>query len=265
MASPHERSVLINRDGAGSDTRELEEMSGKFQRLEQHTYGRLDSALVAVAAYAIEFLGTLVLVLAITTSGDAVLAPLGIGFTLMILVFWGGHISGGMYNVAVSVGVLLAGRGKLAPGRAGVYILVQLLGGLCGAFLGLYLTGNVSYPGSLPSFGKILVAEGIWTFTLLSVILNVATVEANDGNSYYGLAIGGTVVAGAVIMGPISGGIFNPAVAVGLFFADLASGGHPKWQLLLIDIGAELAGAAAAALFFRMTNAKEYTLHQLTK
>ena len=64
--------------------------------------------------------------------------------------------------------------------------------------------------------GRSLVAEFLFTFALAYVVLNVATAKGTAGNSNYGLAIGFTVLTGAFAVGAISGGAFNPAVAVGI-------------------------------------------------
>ncbi len=75
--------------------------------------------------------------------------------------------------------------------------------------------------------------------------MNVATAKGTAGNSFYGLAIGFTVMAGAFAVGPASGGAFNPAVAVGV-----ATAGVADWTNIWIPLTADLAGGAAAALVF---------------
>src|ERR671936_723502 len=67
-----------------------------------------------------------------------------------------------------------------------------------------------------PLVGPALLAEFLFTFALVYVVLNAATAEGTSGNSFYGLAIGLTVMTGAFAVGDISGGAFNPAVAVGI-------------------------------------------------
>ena len=64
---------------------------------------------------------------------------------------------------------------------------------------------------------QALGAEFLYTFALVFVILNVATSEATEGNGYYGAAISFVVLAGALTVGGISGGSFNPAVTGALF------------------------------------------------
>lgn len=94
-----------------------------------------------------------------------------------------------------------------------------------------------------------LVAEFLFTFALAYVVLNVATSKETANNSFYGLAIGMTVMAGAFAVGSISGGAFNPAVAVALGVMQLV-----KFSSIWIHITADFAGALVAALIFRILN-----------
>lgn len=87
------------------------------------------------------------------------------------------------------------------------------------------------------------------------VVLNVATSRGTEGNSFYGMAIGFTVVVGAYAVGPISGGAFNPAVAVGV-----AAMGLVAWPNLWIFLVGNFAGGAAAALVFRALNPDDLAL-----
>ena len=210
-------------------------------RPEQETPRPLGPRLVA------EFIGTffLVLTVCIATSpkhGAGALAPIAIGSVLMVMVFAGGHISGGHYNPAVSTAVLI--RGKLGLTDWFRYVTVQLTAAAAGGLLARALDG----PGHAFALGgtwKILAVEFIFTFALAYVVLNVATSKATDGNSYFGLAIGFTVVAGAFAVGGISGGAFNPAVALG---ASLL--GTFTWDHYWIYVIATLLGGAAAAQAF---------------
>jgi aquaporin Z len=81
---------------------------------------------------------------------------------------------------------------------------------------------------------------------LVYVVLNVATAKGTSSNSFYGLAIGFTVLVGAFSVGDISGGAFNPAVAVGISVMGLS-----PWPNIWIYFVAEFAGAAAAAGAFK--------------
>jgi aquaporin Z len=196
----------------------------------------------------VEFIGTFFLVLtvgmAVATAGN--LAPLAIGSVLMVMVFAGGHVSGAHYNPAVSTAVLL--RGKMTPDEYVRYLVAQVLAALAAAavvaILGYTPTSAVAVAGA----GKMLIAEFLFTFALAYVVLNVATAEDTEGNSFYGLAIGFTLAAGILAVGSISGGAFNPAVAIGATVMGLFSWGH-----IWIYLVANFAGGAAAAYAFRLT------------
>jgi len=103
-------------------------------------------------------------------------------------------------------------------------------------------------PGSLATVPALL-AEFLFTFALVYVVLNVATAKGTSGNSFYGLAIGMTVMTGAFAVGNISGGAFNPAVAVGISMMGLAA-----WSNIWIYWVSELVAGAAAALVFKIAN-----------
>jgi len=203
--------------------------------------------------YLTEFIGTFFLVLTVGMClikpdvGSVALAPLAIGSALMVMVYAGGHISGGHYNPAVTLAVW--SRGKCPSSDVPGYMLSQVAGAFVAASLALYLKGNPDMaPGKmefLPSF----LAEFVGTFALAYVVLNVATAKGTAGNSNYGLAIGFTVTVMAFALGGISGGAFNPAVAVGITVMGLAKGAN-IWIFLL----AEFAAAVLAAAAFRFVN-----------
>ncbi|MBW7885861.1 MAG: aquaporin [Caldilineaceae bacterium] len=199
--------------------------------------------------YVTEFIGTFFLVFTVGMAAVAGLAgdfaPLAIGSVLMVMIFAGGHISGGHYNPAVSLAVLV--RGKLTSNELIMYWIAQLLAGAIAALVVLYLTGPAA-PATLailPAF----VVEILFTFALAFVMLNVATASGTKDNSFYGLAIGFTVMAGAFAVGKISGGVFNPAVALGISVMGAAS-----WVDIWIFLVANLAGGALAGLVFRYLN-----------
>jgi aquaporin Z len=179
--------------------------------------------------------------------GAGGLAPIAIGASLMIMVYAGGHISGGHYNPAVSTAVFL--RGKLSATEYVAYVIAQLIGAVLAAGGAGYLHGGAGAgPGAI-HVGPAMLAEFLFTFALCYMVLNVATVKSVEGNSYYGLAIGSTVMVGAFSVGSISGGAFNPAVAVGITLLHLSATGD-LWVLLV----GEILGAIAAAGIFRALN-----------
>jgi len=197
--------------------------------------------------YLVEFIGTFFLVLtiglAVLEPGAGAMAPLAIGCALMVMVYAGGHISGAHYNPAVTLAVWLRGR---CPARdVTPYMGAQIIGGLVASFIVLFVKGPSAVPPARPDSIPALLVEFLYTFALCYVVLNVATSRNTVGNSFYGLAIGFTVTAGAYSAGAISGGAFNPAVAVGITVMGLSNLGS-MWIFLL---GNFLGGALAAATF----------------
>lgn len=173
-------------------------------------------------------------------------APLAIGAALMVMIFAGGHISGAHYNPAVTLGVLV--RGKIDPASAVAYWVAQIAGAALA-----WLAVTALQPGMPPTprlvhlhVGPALVAEFLFTFALVYVVLNVATAKETENNSFYGLAIGFTVMAGAFAVGGVSGGAFNPAVAVGASLMNIFA-----WSNFWIYLVADLLAAVVAALVFR--------------
>jgi aquaporin Z len=201
----------------------------------------------------VEFIGTFFLVLtvglAVANAGD--LAPVAIGAALMVMVFAGGHVSGGHFNPAVSTAVFL--RGKMASSREyGAYVVTQLVAGVVAALVVIVLGFDYDEAAATDGAGKMLIAEFLFTFALAWVVLNVATARGTADNSFYGLAIGFTVLTGAYAVGTISGGAFNPAVALGAMTMGLFS-----WGDIWIYAIATILGGAAAAYAFLATQPGE--------
>ena len=203
--------------------------------------------------YLTEFIGTFFLCLTVgmTVLNGTPLAPLAIGSSLMIMVYMGGHISGGHYNPAVSLAVLL--RGALPAAQFVPYVVSQLLGAAAAGLMTQLLMGNTAAPA--PSVDATTMAatlnEVLFTFALCLVVLNVATSSKTKGNSYYGLAIGFTVVVGAFAGGGVSGGAYNPAVGLGLNLVHGLLTGASMGHVWLYLVG-PLVGGALAALVFRV-------------
>jgi aquaporin Z len=204
--------------------------------------------------YIAEFIGTFFLVLTIgltvIAGGAGVIPPLAIGSVLMVMVFAGGHISGAHYNPAVTLAVWI--RGRCDTKDVGPYMLVQVIGAALAAGIVKFLKGGVPVTAMSPPVGPALLAEVLFTFALAYVVLNVATAKGTAGNSFYGLAIGMTVLVGAFAVGGISGGVFNPAVAVGISAMGLSS-----WANLWIYLVADFLGALIAALTFKSLNPQD--------
>ena len=193
--------------------------------------------------YITEFIGTFFLVLTIGLTGN----PLAIGAALMVMIYAGGHISGAHYNPAVTIAVLI--RGKVSAIDALVYIASQLAGAVVAAIITGIFKELPSESVQQVDISKALVAEILGTFALAYVVLNVATAKANSGNSYFGLAIGFTVMAMAFCFGEYSGGAFNPAVAMGASVMKIFA-----WKNIWIYLVGCFGGAALAAIVFKMNN-----------
>src|SRR2546430_6688927 len=119
--------------------------------------------------YIAEFIGTFFLVLTIGCTGigasSGVIAPLAIGAALMIMVFAGGHISGGHYNPAVTLGVWM--RGKCETKDVVPYWVSQFIGAaIAAAVVKFFKTGVTIAPGS-PQVVPALLAEFLFTFALV--------------------------------------------------------------------------------------------------
>jgi aquaporin Z len=202
--------------------------------------------------YIVEAIGTFFFILTIglvlrNPGGPIPLAPVAIGSALMVMIYAGGHVSGGHFNPAVTLAVFL--RGRCAPRDVGPYIIAQLIGAALGAAVARFLTPTSGLAPVGVAVVPALVAEFLFTFALCTVVLNVATAKGTSGNSFYGLAIGFTVLVGAFAVGHISGGAFNPAVVLGLIIVRLLDVAQ-CW----IHIIAEVAAALAAASLFRTIN-----------
>jgi aquaporin Z len=204
----------------------------------------------------VEFIGTFFLVLVIGLTGN----PLAIGTVLMIMVFAGGHISGAHYNPAVTVAILL--RNKITITEAFLYMLVQVIGAVAAALLVQWFTGDVPKTplDFTDSVSYPLVAELLGTFALAYVVLNVAIAKGNAGNSFYGLAIGFAVFAMATAFGPVSGGAFNPAVAIGASVMKAFA-----WKNIWVYLVGCFGGGILAALVFNFVNVEDKPVPPLPK
>ncbi len=205
-----------------------------------------------VRKYAVEAIGAffLTFVVVVSVLSHSVFTPLAAGATLMVMIYAGGHISGGHYNPAVTLAVLV--RGRIGIGDAVPYWIAQVVGGVVA---GVVARAAVNPPAvttltlSGHTEAAAAVVELLITFALCYVMLNVATSKDQPGNGFFGLAIGFTVTAGAFAVGGISGGVFNPAVALGG-----ATAGVFAWSTIWVYLVAELAAGVVAGLAFLALN-----------
>jgi aquaporin Z len=202
----------------------------------------------ATRKYAVEALGTFFLVFTVVAGvlGGVVFTPLAAGAMLMVMAYAGAHISGGHYNPAVTMAVLW--RGRIGIRDALGYWVAQLAAGVVAALVARVVVEH-HQASTLAPTGRALVAAGlvelIYTFGLCYVVLNVATSRDQQGNGFYGLAIGFTVTAGAFAVGGISGGSFNPAVTLGG-----AIGGLFAWSTLWVYLLVQLVAGVCSGYAF---------------
>lgn len=200
-----------------------------------------------------EVIGTffLVLTIGLTVVLESPLAGLAIGSVLMVMVYMGGHVSGAHYNPAVTLAIFM--RGGIESKSVVPYMIAQLAGALLAAVVVMLITGMTFAPRPAPGVStlSVFLVEVLFTYALALVVLHVATASDTEGNSYFGLAIGFTVMVGVLAAGPISGGAFNPAVATGPGIVDAIAGGGSLGSLWIYLLG-QFIGGAAAALTFRV-------------
>jgi aquaporin Z len=201
--------------------------------------------------YIAEFIGTFFLVLTVGCTvipgAAGVIPALAIGAVLMVMIFAGGHISGGHFNPAVTFAIFI--RGRLDTKDVIPYWLAQIIAGFAAAFVAMWLVGKSGTPLEITDIPVVFVAEFLFTFALAYVVLKCATAKVTLDNSFYGLAIGFTVLAGIFAVGAISGGAFNPAVAIGAATMKLVN-----FSNIWIHLVAELAAGLLAGLTFKFLN-----------
>lgn len=199
--------------------------------------------------YVVEFIGTFFLVLAVcaavrTQEGFGNFAPLAIGLALMAMIYASGHISGAHFNPAVSLAVFIRGKTTLIEMIG--YWVVQLVAGVLAALITSKVFEYSTDLAVLNAPLRALSAELIGSFALAYVVLNVSTSATNAGNQYYGMAIAFTVVAMAYAVGSVSGGAFNPAVALGLGVF-----GKLDWSQLWVYLAGSFGGGIIAAIVYK--------------
>lgn len=209
-----------------------------------------------------EFVGTFFLVVTIgyNVLQRTALAPVSIGAMLTAMIFATGKVSGGHFNPAVTLGVFM--RGKVDSSNAAAYVGCQLMGGLLAGFV--YMEGlGASFtlgPGVGYTLTAVAIVEILFTAALVFVVLSVATTAQDEGNWYYGLAIGFTVMAAAFAIAPISGCSLNPAVTFGVMMSHLMHTGQLMVSRLFIYTVCPLLGAMLAVLLFKVVRGAEYAV-----
>lgn len=225
-----------------------------------------------VAKCVSEFIGTYMLV--VTVGFNIIMGSTSTAWSaaacLMCMIYSLGDISGGNFNPAVSSGILISGRGKLPPTDWIVYVLVQTLAGAAAGFTyGVYNMEGKRVPLAIApgithhthwTLSTSCMAETMFTFVLVFVVLCVAIVKDQNTSWSFALAIGSCVTAGGFAIGGISGGALNPAVALGITCASVPSGTFTISGLHYFGIWMvmELLGGVLAAGIFRLTYPNEY-------
>lgn len=226
----------------------------KFRNLTNSGEPNLRAKLVS------EFVGTffLVLTIGLNVMGKSNSPVFSIAASLMCMIFALGRVSGGHFNPAVTLAVLMRGGGIMSAKEAVPYWGVQFLAGAVGALTYAIMEHGKTFPlayGKGFGLGHAAVAEILFTFLLCYTVLAVATTKKAK-TQFFGLAIGSCVTAGGIAIGTISGGVLNPAVGFGVALSSLFGGGN-FWYVIPYALSQMLGGGFAAAAF-RLTRPSEY-------
>jgi aquaporin Z len=222
-----------------------------------------------------EFVGTFMLVFTVgcnVLGKTPVWAGVSIACVLMVAIYALGNVSGANFNPAVSVSLAITtsmgGPGGMSWTTCLSYCGVQILAGITASLCYCVLFWNGFRLAPSKGFGIVSagLCETLYTFMLCFVVLNVAVArkwsegrgnpsgEGVRGNHWYGLAIGFVIVAGAYGAGIVSGGCFNPAVAIAI---DTSSAGLSFGWCLVYTLF-ELLGAALAAGAFKLVRPYDF-------
>lgn len=233
--------------------------SGMHRLVRPEEYGIAKMALVS--SIVSEFLGTffLVLTVGLNVLGSSKAGAFSIAASLMSMIYALGNVSGAHFNPAVTLAIVLSGRGKMEGGfgMAGVYMLTQIVAGCTAGWVYASLRGSAFLLGPQGKFGwgQVALAEVMFTFVLCFVVLSVAT-TATPSKDMFGLAIGSCVTVGGCAIGAISLGSLNPAVSFGIDTANAIKGG--AWMNCLVYTAFEFMGAIMASGVFYLVRPSEY-------
>lgn len=205
-----------------------------------------------------EFIATFGLVFigagAVVTAGfglDLTGVALAHGLALAVMVSITAHISGGMVNPAVPVGLWISGM--LSTPRAAVLVSAQLLGAVAAGFLLRYVAPGVAFEaaaGGTPllasgiATGKGIVVEATMTFLLVFTVFATVVDPHGPCSKTAGLWIGLVLVFATLAFGPYTGAALNPARWLG---PALASGTWSDW---FVWVAGPLAGGIVAAVLY---------------
>ncbi len=200
-----------------------------------------------VGAFALTFVGAG----AIMSGAGLVGVAIAHGLVIAVMASAVGHISGGHFNPAVTLGFLVARR--MEPRLAGVYWLAQFGGAVLAALLLWWIYPSTAIDGSklgTPTLngeigaGAGVVLEAVLTFFLVWVVFATAADPRGTFKSIAGLAIGFTITFDILIGGPLTGAAMNPARAFGPALV------HGEWSDAWIYYAGPLLGGAIGALTY---------------
>lgn len=202
-----------------------------------------------------------------STFGDVLVVALAFAFGLAALVYAFGGVSGAHFNPAVTFALAVARRFKW--GEVPLYWLVQILGGIAGAFIIAGIYGQMDPSGAQVLYGattvaenvneaQALLAEAFLTFVLVTAIMGIA-VDPRAPKGWSGLVIGIALGAGILATAHATGGSANFARSLGPFIAALPYEEAPNipWKDLIIYAAGPLIGGAAAALVYESVTGLE--------
>lgn len=220
-----------------------------------------------------EFLGTFALVFFgagaicvdfhLRSSGGLGLLAIALahGLAIAVMVSAVGHISGGHFNPAITIGFWVTKR--LSTMESLAYWGAQLVGAAAAAFLlKLVIPEDIATnvflgtPELMRDFPRWsgMTLEAVATFFLVLVVFATLVDERGTYRSIAGFAIGLTFTLGILVAGPFTGGALNPARAFG---PALASGHWLNWGIYWVGplAGGFLAGLLYDSLFLRKSEA----------
>ena|SRR5271170_2950604 len=227
---------------------------------------RLLPALVgeAIGVFALSFIGILAIHELGNVPGGLIGIALAHGLILAIMISAFAAVSGGHINPAVTVGLLVGGQIKIGPAIA--YIIAQCIGGLCAGLVIMAIfsghAGAELVANGTPTLGINAVdnqpyvtplggclAELVTTFFLVTAVWGTAVDPRAP--KLGGFAIGLTVAADILAIGPLTGAAMNPARAFGPALASFIGGAHYDWANHWIFWIGPFAGAILASLIYK--------------